>query len=121
MEGHRFERQKSVAGFVHRLYLGLESTRRADRAQLAGGVDQDGNRVGVVSCDPANVVDKTTVAHVGTGAADTNDITCSTDTAAGTRAKGRVSAAGGGKKRTLTDGCIATGVVEQRQDPVGGI
>src|SRR5205823_12028952 len=118
MEGHRFERQKSVTCFVHRLYLGLKSTRRADRAQLTGGVDQDRNRVGVVGCDSANMIYKTTVGHVRTGAADTNNIACGRDTGAGTRAKSGVPATCTSEKCALTNGRVTTGsrVVKERFD-----
>src|SRR6266542_716052 len=66
VEHHWLERQDRFASFVHWLDLLLEPARGADRAKLAGGVDQHWYGVGVLRLYVANIADKAGVAHVRT-------------------------------------------------------
>src|SRR6266542_6873254 len=124
MKGHRLKCQDGFAGAVHRFNLFLEPSRGADRAQLAVGVYQDWDSVGVCGCNPTNVADKAAVAHVRTWGADSNNVIGPEDAVAGAIAQGRVVAAGGvATERTNTGGRVevAYGVVMERTNTVGRV
>src|SRR6266511_2615102 len=126
VEHHWLERQDRFASFVHWLDLLLEPARGADRAKLAGGVDQYWYGIDVLRLYAANVADKQAVAHVRTrhSEANTDNVTGVSYSAASRNAQGRVLDAGGvANERTRTDGRVgsAGGVVKERVKTVGRV
>src|SRR6266540_1496343 len=120
VEHHWLERQDRFASFVHWLDLLLEPARGADRAKLAGGVDQYWYGIDVLRLYAANVADKAAVAHVRTrhSEANTDNVTGVSYSAASRNAQGRVLDAGGvANERTRSDGRvgIANDVVRERR------
>src|SRR6266508_3207808 len=119
VEHHWLERQDRFASFVHWLDLLLEPARGADRAKLAGGVDQYWYSIDVLRLYAANVADKAAVAHVRPrhSEANTDNVTGVSYSAASRNAQGRVLDAGGvANERTRTDGRVgsADGVAKER-------
>src|SRR6266542_4228187 len=126
VEHHWLERQDRFASFVHWLDLLLEPARGADRAKLAGGVDQHWYGVGILRLYFANVADKAGVTHVRTchSEANTDNVTGVSYSAASCNAQGRVlDAHGVANERTRTDGRVASalGVGSERTNTVGGV
>src|SRR6266540_1545401 len=120
VEHHWLERQDRFASFVHWLDLLLEPARGADRAKLAGGVDQYWYGIDVLRLYAANVADKAAVARVRTrhSEANTDNVTGVSYSAASRNAQGRVLDAGGvANERIKTGGRvgIANGVVRERR------
>src|SRR4029077_5609541 len=108
--------QDCFTGFVHRFNLLLESPRGTDRAQLALGVDQHGYGVVLCRCLPANLANKTAVAHVLANGADTDSVIGCGDGNTGAGAQSRVTATSAAKERTSADGGVgvAAGVAKER-------
>src|SRR6266508_5888277 len=126
VERHWLERQDRFADAVHRFNLLLEPARGADRAELAGGIDQYWYGVGILRLYFANVADKAGVTHVRTchSEANTDNVTGVSYSAASCNARGRVlDAHGVANERTRTDGRVgsAGGVAKERFKTVGRV
>src|SRR6266540_4275350 len=109
VECHRLKRQDCFTGTLHRFNLFLEPPRRAGRAQLAGRINENWYGVGVLSLHVANVADKAGEIHVRACdvRADTDNVSCRGDVAAGQIAQSRVvGAADILRKRSPADGRV---------------
>src|SRR6266498_1997576 len=84
----------------------LETTRRAYRAQLAGGVDHHCNRIGVLRLCVANVANKTAVIYIVTLTSDGNDVARRPHSGSGLKSYGDIAAASGASECGSADSSV---------------
>ena len=83
VKSHWPKPQQGFAGVVHRFNLVLEAARGTCRAELAIGVDYNGNCVRVSCCDPPDADDKRTVLSIDVAVADADGAGLASNTSVG--------------------------------------
>src|SRR5262245_56431430 len=121
MERDWLERQNGLACFIHRFDVFFESAGRAYRAELTGGVHQDGNGVSILCLNVTDVADEAAIVHVVPWTSDCDDIVGGTDQRPSLRSDSNTVAAGGTKESGVTNSrVIAASAVESHRTITDG-